>query len=140
MYRHCIYCSAELGANEAVESFPVRRTVAFDGAKGRLWAVCARCARWNPAPTEERWEAIEEAERRFRDTRLRAPSENVGVAKLPDGTKLIRVGAAVPGEMAAWRYGDALVERRRRYLAGAAVLGAVGMGIAGVGAVASVSI
>jgi hypothetical protein len=57
MYRHCIYCSADLGTNEALENFPVGRTVAFDAAKGRLWAVCRKCARWNLAPIEERWEA-----------------------------------------------------------------------------------
>ena len=62
MYRHCIYCSADLGSNEAIEEFPVGRTVAVDAAKGRLWAVCARCARWTLAPLEERWEAVEAAE------------------------------------------------------------------------------
>ena len=45
MYRHCIYCSADLGANDAIEAFPVGRTVAVDAEKGRLWAVCAKCAR-----------------------------------------------------------------------------------------------
>ena len=125
MYRHCIYCSARLGANEALEAFPVGRTLAFDAAKGRLWAVCGKCARWNLAPIEERWEAVEEAERAFRDTRLRAQSENIGLAKLRDGTRLIRVGAALQGEVAAWRYGDQLVKRRRRYvvMAGATAVG-----------------
>jgi hypothetical protein len=93
MYRNCIYCAADLGANESVEHFPVGRSVAFDGEKGRLWAVCRRCARWNLAPLEERWEAIEEAERLFRDTRLRAQSENVGLARLRDGTRLVRASA-----------------------------------------------
>ena len=115
MYRHCLYCSADLGANDAVETFPVGRTLAFDAAKGRLWAVCPKCARWNLSPLEERWEAVEAAEKRFRDTALRAQSENVGVAKLPGGTRLIRVGSALPGELAAWRYGDQLVARWRRH-------------------------
>ena len=128
MYRHCIYCSAALGANEALEAFPVGRTVAFDEARGRLWAVCGRCARWNLSPIEERWEAIENAERLFRDTRLRAQSENVGLAKLRDGTRLIRVGDALQGELAAWRYGSTLEQRRKQYLMVTAV--------AGVGAVA----
>ena len=74
MYRHCIYCSADLGANQALESFPVGRRVAFDAERGRLWAVCGRCGRWNLAPIEERWEAVDEAERGFRDARLRALS------------------------------------------------------------------
>lgn len=113
MYRACIFCSAPLGANEAVELFPVGRSLAFDAEKGRLWAVCPKCARWNLAPIEERWEAIEEAERRFRDTRLRVQNENVGLAKLADGTRLVRVGEALPGELVAWRYGQ---EARRRHL------------------------
>src|SRR3712207_9431151 len=35
-------------------------------------SVCGGCGRWNLAPVEERWEPVEEAERRFRDARLRA--------------------------------------------------------------------
>ena len=114
MYRNCIFCSADLGANDSIEQFPVGRSLAFDGEKGRLWAVCGRCARWNLAPLEERWEAIEAAERAFRDTRLRAQSENIGLARLPDGTRLIHVGQALTGELAAWRYGSRLVQRHRR--------------------------
>ena len=104
MYRNCIYCSAHLGENEVLEQFPVGRSLAFDGVKGRLWAVCPACARWNLAPLEERWEAVEAGERLFRDCRVRAHSENVGLAKLRDGTRLIRVGDALPGELAVWRY------------------------------------
>jgi hypothetical protein len=116
MYRHCIYCSGDLGANEALEGFPVGRTLSFDAEKGRLWAVCGKCARWNLAPIEERWEIVEEAERIFRDTRLRVQSENIGLAKLRDGTRLIRVGAALQGEIAAWRYGSTLEQRRKKYM------------------------
>ena len=105
MYRHCIYCSANLGSNDSIEAFPVGKSLAFDAARGRLWAVCPRCARWNLAPLEERWEAVEAAEKRFADTRVRAQSENVGLARLADGTRLVRVGAAQAGELAAWRYG-----------------------------------
>jgi hypothetical protein len=113
MYGSCIFCSAALGSNESIERFPVGRSLAFDAAKGRLWAVCSKCARWNLAPIEERWEAIEEAERLFRDSRLRAQSENVGVAKLLDGTRLVRVGQALPRELAAWRYGRGLMRRHQ---------------------------
>ncbi|HEU0298558.1 MAG TPA: hypothetical protein VFR37_03870 [Longimicrobium sp.] len=125
MYGSCIFCSAKLGANEAIERFPVGRSVAFDAARGRLWAVCPKCARWNLAPIEERWEAMEDAERLFRDTRLRVQSENVGLAKLRDGTRLIRVGEALPGELAAWRYGR---EMRRRFLRGRVQGTLVGLG------------
>ena len=122
MYRHCIFCSAELGANEALEAFPVGRSLAFDAGRGRLWAVCPKCARWNLAPIEERWEAIEAAERLFADTRLRAQRENIGLAKLRDGTRLVRVGDVLPGELAAWRYGGQLVQRRKRHLVGGAAV------------------
>jgi len=121
MYRHCIYCSADLGANEALEGFPVGRTLAFDGEKGRLWAVCRKCARWNLAPIEERWEAIEGAEKLFRDTRMRVHGENVGIAKLREGTLLVRIGDALPGELGAWRYGRELERRRLRAQAAAGV-------------------
>lgn len=117
MYRNCIFCSAPLGSNESIERFPVGRSLAFDAEKGRLWAVCPKCARWNLAPLEERWEAVEDAERRFRGTRLRVQSENVGLAKLPDGTRLIRVGHALPGELAAWRYGRQFLRRRHERIA-----------------------
>ncbi|HYR06604.1 MAG TPA: hypothetical protein VEQ60_02470 [Longimicrobium sp.] len=126
MYRSCIFCSAPLGSNDSVERFPVGRSLAFDAAKGRLWAVCGTCARWNLAPIEERWEAIESAERLFRDTHARVQHENIGMGRLRDGTRLVRVGQALAGELAAWRYGDALVQRRRRYLRVAAPLGTLG--------------
>jgi hypothetical protein len=131
MYSTCIFCSAGLGSNESVEAFPVGRSLAFDAWKGRLWAVCPRCSRWNLAPIEERWEATETAEKLFRDARLRAQSENVGLAKLGDGTRLIRIGEALPGELAAWRYGDQLARRRRRYLVAAGILGVAGVAYGG---------
>ncbi len=127
MYRTCIFCPADLGTNQALEAFPVGRSVAFDAHRGRLWAVCRSCGRWNLAPLEERWEAVEDAERAFRDSRLRVQSENIGLCKLPDGTRLIRVGDALAGELAAWRYGDQLVRRRRQFLIGGAAVAAVGL-------------
>lgn len=133
MYRHCIFCLSGLGGNDALESFPVGSRIAFDAWKGRLWAVCPKCMRWNLAPIEERWEPVEEAEKRFRDARLRVHSENIGLAKLPDGTRLIRVGEALPGELAAWRYGAELLRRRRR---GLIVGGALGVGLVAYGGLA----
>jgi hypothetical protein len=136
MYRHCIYCSADLKTNAAIEGFPIGRTVAFDAAKGHLWAVCGKCGRWNLAPLEERWEPVEQAEKAFRDTRLRAQKENIGVASLA-GLKLIRIGSALTGEVAAWRYGGALMRRRRQWLLTSGVamggsLAAAGIQLAGV--------
>jgi hypothetical protein len=131
MYRNCIFCSAAFGTNESLETFPVGRQLAFDAWRGRLWAVCPVCGRWNLSPIEERWEAVEEAEKLFRAARLRVQSENVGLAKLLDGTRLVRVGQAVPGELAAWRYGTQLLRRRKRHfllggLSSAAVLAVYG--------------
>ena len=127
MYTTCLFCSASLGTNEAIEAFPVGSRVAFDAWRGRLWAICPRCGRWNLSPIEERWEAVEEADRLFTDTRMRAQSENIGLARLSDGTRLVRVGKALPGELAAWRYGGHLVSRRRRNV----VVGAGGVAAAG---------
>jgi hypothetical protein len=136
MYRSCIFCSAPLGANESIERFPVGRSLAFDAAKGRLWAVCPKCARWNLAPIEERWEVIEDAERLFHDTRLRVQRENIGMAKLRDGTRLIRIGQALPGELAVWRYGNELVQRRRRFMLTTAGLMIATAGVTGSAAIA----
>lgn len=121
MYRRCIFCSSDLGSNDVLEEFPVGRQLAFDAWKGRLWVVCQACSRWNLAPIEERWEPVEACERLFRDTRLRAQSENIGLARLADGTRLVRVGKALTGELAAWRYGAQLVRRRQRYIVGSVV-------------------
>ncbi len=126
MYSNCIFCPADLGRNDALEAFPVGRSVAFDAWKGRLWAICPSCLRWNLAPLEERWEAVEAADRLFTDARLRVSSENIGLARLRDGTRLVRVGEALPRELAAWRYGDQLRSRRNRYLLGVGAAVAVG--------------
>jgi len=139
MYSTCLFCNRPLGGNEEIEAFPVGRRLAFDPAKGRLWVVCRRCERWNLSPLEIRWEAIEDCERRFRDTRLRASTDNIGLARLPDGMELVRIGRPQRPEFAAWRYGDQFGRRRQRAIAysavGAAALGAVVVGgnIAGVG-------
>ena len=135
MYSTCIFCSGRLGANEAVEHFPVGRRLAFDSAKGRLWVVCSACQRWNLTPIEERWEAVEEAERLFRGQRLRAQTDNIGLTKLREGTELVRIGPALRPEFAAWRYGrvfGARFRRRTAALTGGAV--ALGAGAAVVGA------
>jgi hypothetical protein len=138
MYSSCIFCSGALGSNQALETFPVGRRLAFDAWRGRLWAVCPRCARWNLSPIEERWEAVEDAEKLFRDARLRVQSENIGLARLPEGTELIRVGEALPGELAAWRYGERLIRRHRHHLLVAGAAGAAGLGLLGMWAVGAI--
>ena len=132
MYATCLFCNKPLGHNESIEHFPVGRRLAFDSAKGRLWVVCSACERWNLSPLEERWEAIEEAERSYRGTRLRAATDQIGLARLRDGTELVRIGEPLRPEFAAWRYGDQFGRRRRRQLliAGAGI-GAIGAVVAG---------
>lgn len=105
-----------MGANRVVESFPVGRRLAFDAARGRLWVVCGKCERWNLSPMEERWEAVEDLERLFRGTRVRVSSENIGLAKHPEGLELVRIGEPLRPEFAAWRYGDQFGRRRKRAL------------------------
>ena len=127
MYSTCIFCHAPLGANEAIEHFTVGRRLAFDASKGRLWVICRKCLRWNLTPLEARWEAIEECELLFRNTRTRYTTDNIGIARVREGMTLIRVGNPQRPEMAAWRYGDQLKHRRLKYTAIAASA-AIGVG------------
>jgi hypothetical protein len=113
MYSTCLFCYADLKSNASVDRFPVGRRLAFDAAKGRLWVVCPRCTRWNLTPLEERWEAIEQCERLYRGTRLRASTANVGLARLRDGLELVRIGSPLRPEFAAWRYSAKFGRRRR---------------------------
>jgi hypothetical protein len=116
MYSTCLVCNADLGTNEAIEHFPVGSRLAFDAAKGLLWVVCRKCERWNLTPLEERWEAIEECERAYRDARTRVSTDNIGLAQLADGTEIVRIGKPLKPELAAWRYGDQFGRRRKRAL------------------------
>ncbi len=139
MYSICLFCNRPLGTNDVIETFPVGKRLAFDSEKGRLWVVCSRCERWNLTPLEERWEAIEDCERRFRGTRLRMSTDNIGLARLRGGLELVRVGEPLRPEFAAWRYGDQFGRRRKRAMAwsvaGIAFAGAVAAGgvAAGIG-------
>lgn len=127
MITACIWCNRAFPANDSVESLPVGRRIAFDEERGRLWVVCRGCERWNLVPIEERWEAIEECARAFRDSRLRASTDQIGLARLGDGTELVRIGRPVRAEFAAWRYGDQFGRRRVR----ATALGIGGVAAAG---------
>jgi hypothetical protein len=132
VYSTCMFCNRSLGENRILETFPVGRRLAFDAGKGRLWVVCPRCERWNLTPLEERWEAVEDCERLFRGTRVRVSSENIGLAKHPEGLELVRIGAPLRPEFAAWRYGDQFGRRRKRAMlyaaGGAAVFGTIVIG------------
>jgi hypothetical protein len=133
MYSTCLFCHADLGSNESIESFPIGRRLAFDAAQGRLWVVCRKCERWNLTPLEERWEAVEQCERLFTQTRLRVSTDNIGLSRLPEGLELVRIGRPQRPEMAAWRYGDQFGRRRRRYLLISGAIGVVAVGLIGAG-------
>ena len=140
MYKTCMFCTRPLKTNEVVEEFPIGRRLAFDAAKGRLWVVCRHCQRWNLTPLEERWEAVETCEKLFRETRLRTSSENIGLARHPEGLELVRIGEPLRPEFAAWRYGDQFGKRRRRSIvrwtaAGVALAGGRGVGRRGRGTI-----
>jgi hypothetical protein len=142
VYKTCMFCNRPLGENRVVETFPVGRRLAFDAARGRLWVVCRKCERWNLTPIEERWEAVEACEKIFRETRVRVSTENVGLAKHPEGLVLVRIGEPMRPEFAAWRYGDQFGRRRKRQIligaAAATVIGGVVIGGMATGALSGV--
>ncbi len=136
MYATCLHCAAKLGANESIEAMPIGRRLAFDPARGRLWVVCRSCERWNLTPFDTRWEALDECERAYRDTRVRVSTDNIGMARLRDGTDLVRIGAPQRPEFAAWRYGDQFGRRRTRaMLMGAGSVAGIGLAASGLVAI-----
>jgi hypothetical protein len=117
IHTHCLFCRARLPGNDVVEHFPVGRRIAFDPGRGRLWAVCPSCRRWNLAPLETRWEALEELERARVDRgRVMASTENIALIDV-HGVQLVRVGETRLAEEAWWRYGTRMQHRRTRYRA-----------------------
>ena len=135
MYSTCLYCRSSLGANDFIESFPIGKRLAFDAKQGRLWVVCSACGRWNLTPMDERWQTIETCERLFRGTRLRVTTAQIGLCRLADDTELVRIGAPLRPEFAAWRYGRRFVQRRfRSQLAAGGATIAAGVGVLAVGA------
>jgi hypothetical protein len=113
MFHTCIFCGSALPENDRLEHFPVGRRVAYDPERGRLWAVCGACGRWNLAPFEERWEALEELERLATGpARALARTDNVALLTAP-GLDVVRVGRAKLAEESWWRYGREMQRRRR---------------------------
>jgi hypothetical protein len=135
MYKTCMFCNHALGDNQVVEHFPVGRRLAFDSGKGRLWVVCKRCERWNLSPIEERWEAIEDCERAYHGIRTRVSTENIGLARHPEGMEFVRIGIPLRPEFAAWRYGDQFGRRRKK----AIIMGVGATAVLGTVAVAGVA-
>ena len=70
-------------------------------------------------------------------SKVRTSTDNVGLAKLNDGTELVRIGKPMRPEFAAWRYGDQFGRRRRNALmysvGGVAALSATVVGGAALG-------
>ncbi len=129
MFQRCLVCHTPFPPNEALEYFPSGLRVAYDPARGRLWAVCRDCKRWSLAPIEERWEALEELEKIVKD-RARLLSQTENISLLRDGPlEIVRVGRANLNEQAWWRYGKELAQRRKNYKA-LSTAGAVGAGLA----------
>ncbi len=69
----------------------------------------------------ERWEGVESCERLFRASRTRVATGEISLARAAGGIDLIRIGAPLRPEFAAWRYGDQFGRRRRKRIAMAAV-------------------
>jgi hypothetical protein len=116
MFTRCIFCHANLPANDLVERFPLGRRIAFDPGRGRLWVVCSECRRWNLAPIEERWEALEDLEKVVRDKgRVLSQTDNIALMRAGE-TDFVRVGNQTKlVEEAWWRYSRELRERRSRH-------------------------
>ncbi|HEX2092695.1 MAG TPA: hypothetical protein VHG28_09850 [Longimicrobiaceae bacterium] len=136
MFARCIFCHAQLPENQSLEHLRRGRKVAFDPERGRLWTICAACSRWNLAPIEERWEALEELEWLSTDrARLLSRTDNIALLRAED-LEVVRVGRAGLTEEAWWRYGRDLLRRRKQsyLLQGAEVAAMVVAAVASGGA------
>lgn len=150
MFTTCFVCQSPFPGNEVLEHFPRGDRVAYDPARGRLWAVCRGCKRWSLAPIEERWEALEELERLVSGdpgrpggrAHLLSQTDNISLLRAAE-LEIVRVGRANLTEEAWWRYGKELRERRRTYkkltVAGTVAAGAVMVGGWATGAMGLVS-
>lgn len=125
MYRNCLFCPSSLGSNRVLEHLSVGRRIAFDLERGRLWAVCPRCGRWNLCPFEERWEALDECARLSETALIKESTSDISLLRHRSGLSLILVGRPTLGELVTWRYARNLVGRRRAFVATAAALGTV---------------
>ena len=66
---------------------------------------------------------MEDCERLFRETPMRASTENIGLARHREGLDLVRIGEPPRGEFAAWRYGDQFGTRLRKQLVWVGAMG-----------------
>jgi hypothetical protein len=131
LYRTCAFCNAPLDGDGGPSGLGVGRQLAFDEWRGRLWVVCAKCARWNLTPLDDRLERIEAVARVARDGRMLASTEQIALLRW-DRYDLIRVGKPLRVELAGWRYGERLKarSRERAKVVVPLTLAAMGLGIA----------
>lgn len=130
MYTHCLRCSRSLGRNSELANLPIGRCIAFDRDKGRVWVICTRCRQWNLLPLDERWEALEEAERIATAAESRVEAGRIGLARTADSLELLRATGLPDADIANWRYGRRLQQRRSLlwWIAGASMVLAVVLG------------
>ncbi|MGD8318958.1 MAG: hypothetical protein PVJ02_00840 [Gemmatimonadota bacterium] len=115
MFTRCLFCRNPFPWNGRLAHMPHGRRIAYDPERGRLWAVCERCHRWNLAPLEDREGALYELERLARDHgHLVAHTAHISLLHTGDMT-LVRVGDAGLQEQAWWRYGRELQRRRASF-------------------------
>jgi hypothetical protein len=111
LYSHCLFCRGEFPTNALFGLVPPGERLAYDPARGRVWSICTRCRRWNLAPLEERYDAIETLERAVSGrATLLAATQHVRLYGCDDLT-IVRIGPAPVAERAAWRYGRELIAR-----------------------------
>ena len=113
----CAWCDRDLGANQLLPEYPIGRTLAFDPATARIWAVCPKCERWNLSFLDgpERRSALQRLDAFLAATPHRTDANDITVGEVGD-TLLIRVGATGWRSFAAWRYGRKLHQRYRTSL------------------------
>ena len=110
----CLFCHKPFAENRRFPHFPHSRRIAYDPVRGRLWAICESCWRWNLHPIEERDGALYDLERAAHDSaKVIGRTANISLLKLDD-VLLVRVGKAGLAEQSWWRYGREL--RRRKAL------------------------
>jgi hypothetical protein len=115
MFSRCLFCHKPFSENGRLAHMPQGRRIAFDPVRGRLWAVCDSCHRWNLAPIEEREAALYELERITRD-RARPVGRTANVTLFQaEPLTLVRIGDAGLVEQAWWRYGKELKRRKASY-------------------------
>lgn len=115
MFTRCLFCHKSFPENGQLAHMPRARRIAYDPVRGRLWAVCERCHRWNLAPIEEREAALYELERLARD-HAKPLGHTANISLLAAGPMtLVRVGRAGLAEQAWWRYGKELRRRKASF-------------------------